>query len=387
MILEFFSFFSHSVFLSSVILFFLFMAPPKVEVVDEPAGETQVFSNKRINVCLTRSNYLLWKQQVVLTIRGLGLEGYLDGSVAAPAKIVRNRAGEQIVNPLYLQFVKQDSSLASWLLSTVSADILPQIVGSESTRDVWSVVTKTFSTLSTTKIMNLHCRLRSLKKEHVATILNGLPIEYEPSVAAITASKDTYSVDNVVSILIDAESRLEDSSRSPVGINYTKFNAAQGATDVGSKTSVPEKDATRSNFQSIPLLVHSSGANCTTTAATGTNSGPIGETAVENTAEEHAHETLSTSQNSHSSAESEVPPATTEIDHSKVPQGSDGHQSDLQGTNFNDSNLQAADSPEANAQNNDSQRPVVQDVSTSEHVMVPLNTTASVIPRGMDLGN
>ncbi|KAL4355415.1 hypothetical protein GQ457_06G009610 [Hibiscus cannabinus] len=361
------------------------MAPPEVEIVDESAGETQVFSNKRINVCLTRSNYLLWKQQVVLTIRGLGLEGYLDGSVAAPAKIVRNRAGEQIVNPLYLQFVKQDSSLASWLLSTVSADILPQLVGSESTRDVWSAVTKTFSTLSTTKIMNLHCRLRSLKKgsqsmqdytmniketcdllaacrspvselEHVATILNGLPIEYEPSVAAITASKDTYSVDNVVSILIDAESRLEDSSRFPVGINFTKFNMAQGAPDVGSETSVPE--------------VHSPGANCLNTVATGTNSGPIGETDVEITTEDHAHETLSTSQHSHSSAESEVPPVTTEIAHSEVTQGSDGHHSDLQGANFDIPDIQAAYSTEAGAQVIDS---VVLGVSTSEHIYLRMD--------------
>ncbi|GMI93411.1 hypothetical protein HRI_003010400 [Hibiscus trionum] len=61
--------------------------------------------------------------------------------------------------------------------------------------------------------------------EQIATILNGLPIEYEPTVAAITASKMAYTVDNVVSILVDAETRLEDTSRFPVGINYTKFPA------------------------------------------------------------------------------------------------------------------------------------------------------------------
>ncbi|KAL4271339.1 hypothetical protein GQ457_13G020000 [Hibiscus cannabinus] len=232
------------------------MAPSDLpmEVSEDLVLENQVFANKRVNVCLTQTNYLLWKQQIVLTIRGLGLEGYLDGSFPTPAKLVRNRANEHIVNPLYLQFVKQDSSLASWLLSTVSADILPQLVGAETTAAVWGAITKLYSNLSTTKVMNLHCRLRSLKKgtqsmrdytmavketcdllascgssvsdlEHIATILNGLPVKYEPSVAAITASKESYTVNNVVSILIDAETRMEDVSRFPIGVHFTRSNS------------------------------------------------------------------------------------------------------------------------------------------------------------------
>ncbi|KAK8564202.1 hypothetical protein V6N12_036331 [Hibiscus sabdariffa] len=63
--------------------------------------------------------------------------------------------------------------------------------------------------------------------EQIATILNGLPNEYEPSIAAITASKDSYSVENIVSILVDAESRMEDTSRFPVGIHFTQSNAQQ----------------------------------------------------------------------------------------------------------------------------------------------------------------
>ncbi|KAL4279258.1 hypothetical protein GQ457_03G028650 [Hibiscus cannabinus] len=243
------------------------MAPPDIaaDLIDgDPILEAQIFSNKRVNVCLTDSNFLLWKQQLVLTIRGLGLEGYLDGTIPTPVKMVRNRSGEQIINPAYVQHLKQDSSLASWLLSTISANILPQLVGSETTNSVWSVVTKLYSNLSTTKIMNLHCRLRSMKKgtqsmreyttvikelcdllsscgsyiseiEHVATILNGLPIHYEPSVATITAIKDSYSVENVVSILIDAESRLEDTSRFPVGINMTRFNSNNMVRDNNSE--------------------------------------------------------------------------------------------------------------------------------------------------------
>ncbi|KAL4341476.1 hypothetical protein GQ457_08G000710 [Hibiscus cannabinus] len=109
-------------------------------------------------------HFVLFSQQIVLTIRGLGLEGYLDGSLSAPSKTSRNRAGEEILNPHYLQFLKQDNSLASWLLSTISPHILPQLVGAETTASIWAAVTKKYSSLSTTKVMNLHCRLRSMKK-------------------------------------------------------------------------------------------------------------------------------------------------------------------------------------------------------------------------------
>ncbi|KAL4296987.1 hypothetical protein GQ457_12G011000 [Hibiscus cannabinus] len=142
------------------------------------------------------------------------------------------------------------SKIAHWLLSTISPSTLPKLVGAETTASIWKVVTKSYSSLSTTKVMNLHCRLRSMKKvsqsiheytmvikhtcdllaacgsaisnvEHIATILNGFPIEYEPSIAAITASKESYIVDNIVSILVDAKTRMEETSRFPIGINYT----------------------------------------------------------------------------------------------------------------------------------------------------------------------
>ncbi|KAL4335089.1 hypothetical protein GQ457_07G028430 [Hibiscus cannabinus] len=220
-------------------------------------ASVQMFSNKRINVCLDDTNFLLWKQQVILTIRGLGLEEYIDPDVTKPTRYVERAAGEQVLNPEYVQFVKQDSSLASWLLSTVSADILPQLVGADTSAEIWSVITGLYSKLSTTKIMHLHCKLRSMKKgamsmreytlkikevcdllalsgrkvaevEHIATILNGLPSEFAPFVAVITASKEPFSLDGVVSVLVDAESRLMvDVVESPIGINLSQFHATE----------------------------------------------------------------------------------------------------------------------------------------------------------------
>ncbi|KAL4290064.1 hypothetical protein GQ457_14G022270 [Hibiscus cannabinus] len=94
--------------------------------------------------------------------------------------------------------------------------------------------------------------------EHIATILNGLPIEYEPSVATITASKETYTVENVVSILVDAETRLEDSSGYSIGINYTKYagkTGEKGGQETDAVTSHDEgryKEAIVSKYKGRP---------------------------------------------------------------------------------------------------------------------------------------
>ncbi|KAL4352318.1 hypothetical protein GQ457_06G007610 [Hibiscus cannabinus] len=215
------------------------------------SGE-QVFSNKQISVRLDDSNFLLWKQHVILLIWGHALESCLDPAVKAPAKTIVNDAGEHIPNPSYLKFVKQDSSLASWLLFTISASVLPQLVGAETTSAIWNTILKLYSSLSTTIIMHLYCRLRSLKKgvfsmreyttqvmeicdllatcgsvvsevEQIATTLNGLPPEFEHFVVVISASREPYTLEAAISVLIDTETRLQDPMRIPIGINTVQY--------------------------------------------------------------------------------------------------------------------------------------------------------------------
>ncbi|GMI87432.1 hypothetical protein HRI_002412500 [Hibiscus trionum] len=238
------------------------MAPSTDSARDNSDPAVQMFSNKRINVCLDDTNFLLWKQQVILTVRGLRLEAYLDPEMPKPSKVLQRASGERVVNPDYTAYVKQDSSLASWLLSTVSSDLLPQLVGAETSAEIWNVITGLYSKLSTTKVMHLHCKLRSMKKggmqmreytvkikeicdllslsghtvsdvEKNATILNGLPAEYAPFVAVVTASREPYTLEGVITVLVDAESRLGDQLDSPVGIHLSQYQAGDSGNRSG----------------------------------------------------------------------------------------------------------------------------------------------------------
>ncbi|KAE8690319.1 hypothetical protein F3Y22_tig00110895pilonHSYRG00027 [Hibiscus syriacus] len=143
---------------------------PSVAYYTTPPRRTPSNSKPKSLLCATTMVYNVakflreWVIVKTLSVKCLRLEGFLDDSMVVIAKLSLNDASEQVVNPAYLRYVKQDSSLASWLLSTVSTNILPQLVGVESTAVVWNAITRLYSTLSTTKIMALHCRLRSMKK-------------------------------------------------------------------------------------------------------------------------------------------------------------------------------------------------------------------------------
>lgn len=56
------------------------------------SNQTQIVQpqNQLISIWLNDSNYLIWKQQVIITIRGYGLEGFLTGEFSFPEQYVTN---------------------------------------------------------------------------------------------------------------------------------------------------------------------------------------------------------------------------------------------------------------------------------------------------------
>ncbi|KAL4302869.1 hypothetical protein GQ457_10G007120 [Hibiscus cannabinus] len=123
-----------------------------------------------------------------------------------------NHIEDTIVNGEYVDYKQQDSSFYSWLLSSIN---------------------------SSTKIMHLHCSLKTLRKRdlrmreyltqipiicdnlaacgnpltetmHIFAILSGLPPEYEPVVAVITSNQQSYKIDGVCSVLLDTKALQQD---------------------------------------------------------------------------------------------------------------------------------------------------------------------------------
>ncbi|PPD69899.1 hypothetical protein GOBAR_DD33217 [Gossypium barbadense] len=144
------------------------------------------------------------------------LEHILDNSTTSPLKFSVTTSSESIPNAAYTHFVNQDCALASWLLSAVSSNILPQLIGTETSAFIWSTLTRLFSALSTTKVMYLHCKLCSLRKG---------ALSMRDYLSQIKEVHEPYTLNRVTTILLDAESRLHDPLRLPLSINTAQVTA------------------------------------------------------------------------------------------------------------------------------------------------------------------
>lgn len=101
------------------------------------------------------SNYLLWKYHVEIAIRGYGLEEYILGTVTIPPKFIADSQGKLISNKEYTMQQRQDYLLSSWLLSSISTNLLPQIIGCKTSKT-------DFNSQSAAKIMHYKRQMQNL---------------------------------------------------------------------------------------------------------------------------------------------------------------------------------------------------------------------------------
>ncbi|XP_039020839.1 uncharacterized protein LOC120152761 [Hibiscus syriacus] len=194
-----------------------------------------------------------------LMLRSHRLERLLTGSIPVPQETVVDQNGEIVVNEAFEDFMAQDSALASWLLSTISLQLLPQFVDAETAAAVWDKVTQFFANRATTTVMNLLYKLQSLKKgddimrvylnrvkevcdalescgshvapvEQIVSVLKGLPREYLSFMAVITTMRENPTLEIVSSMLIDVETQLTGFEFSSESLPMSS-HVAQAASD------------------------------------------------------------------------------------------------------------------------------------------------------------
>jgi hypothetical protein len=117
---------------------------------------------------LTRSNFLFWKTLIFPALYGAQATDFLDGTDSAPSKTMEVEDAQKvkkiIPNPDYSAWIACDQAVLSYLINSLSPDILSHVVGLETAKDVWSVITKMFSTQSMSKVNHLRGALNSTKK-------------------------------------------------------------------------------------------------------------------------------------------------------------------------------------------------------------------------------
>jgi len=111
-----------------------------------------------VPIKLDYGNYLFWKAQILATIRAFDLLPYINKSLA-PSKYIHDSETSnheaQVVNLEYLNWIRSDQLLLSWLFSTIDKEVLAQVIHCETSVEVWSVLENLYSQQNVAKSFQL----------------------------------------------------------------------------------------------------------------------------------------------------------------------------------------------------------------------------------------
>ena len=111
---------------------------------------------------LTRDNFLLWKTQLFPFLNCNDLAYILTQD--PPISTAANSADNVTENPVYQAWRKKDQQVLSILVSSLSEEILPCIVGKTTSKEAWEALNKHCSSSNPSRIMHLHNRLHNSSK-------------------------------------------------------------------------------------------------------------------------------------------------------------------------------------------------------------------------------
>ncbi|KAF7803687.1 putative clathrin assembly protein [Senna tora] len=124
-----------------------------------------VVFNHHITAKLDDKNFLVWKQQVLASIRGHRLTDFIAGAEAIPKKFEKESdAVAGTLSEKYIAWIEQDQLLLSWLLSTMSDSMQTLLVGIDHSYLLWDKVAEYFATHTLAKVHQYRAELRTVKK-------------------------------------------------------------------------------------------------------------------------------------------------------------------------------------------------------------------------------
>ena len=204
-----------------------------------------------------------------------GFEEYIDGTKPCPPQELHT--GE--LNPDFVQWRRFDRMVLSWLYSTLTPDIMGQIVGFQTSHDAWMALHKIFSASSKARILQLRLEFQTAKKgadpmleyilkiktisdnlaaigepvketDHILQLLGGLGSEYNSIVASLTAREDDLSLHSVHSILLTHEQRLNHQHTSSADLPFAAAHIAAAPSTQHPRPHHPRFQSPQPRFQS-----------------------------------------------------------------------------------------------------------------------------------------
>jgi hypothetical protein len=116
---------------------------------------------------LTRDNYRIWHAHVLPAIRLAQLEGFIEGTETVPEKTLEMEKDSKkvvISNPNYAVWRVRDQHMLTYLVTSLSWEVLAGVASNTTAADMWTTISKTFVSQSRARILELCNQLVATKK-------------------------------------------------------------------------------------------------------------------------------------------------------------------------------------------------------------------------------
>jgi uncharacterized membrane protein YjjP (DUF1212 family) len=116
---------------------------------------------------LTKTNYRLWRAQIMPAICAAHLEDLLTGTDVKPAKTIATKSGDttaNMLNPKYAHWATRDQALLGYLLSSLTCEVLQGITTLDSSTAVWNTLEVMYASHSCARSVNTRIALATTKK-------------------------------------------------------------------------------------------------------------------------------------------------------------------------------------------------------------------------------
>jgi hypothetical protein len=215
----------------------------------------------QISEKLTKSNFILWKAQVMSAIRAAELEGFLIGAEKAPPMtlLTKDDKGNDVHqhNPAYSQWVARDQAVLGYLLSSLTRETLVTVATSTRAAEAWSELSKLYSSQTCARTVNTRIALATTKKlqlsvadyynkmrsladdmafsgtplcddELVSYILAGLDEDYNPVYSTVTSRVEPITPSELYAQLLGFEHHLQLQNGGTSSFNSAANTASRG---------------------------------------------------------------------------------------------------------------------------------------------------------------
>jgi hypothetical protein len=204
---------------------------------------------------LGKNNHTTWRVQVLATLRGARLDGYVTDKKKTSATELEEKQGDQkvmVANPEYEDWLASNQQVFNFILASVSKEILARIATATTVAQAWEKLEEQFTSqtracaITTRMTLAMSCKgslsvttylakMQGLANAMVAArkalddedlvqyILSGLDDDYDSVVNSVLARPIPITVSELAAQMISSEARVDLRSNGGSGsVNFTK---------------------------------------------------------------------------------------------------------------------------------------------------------------------